>query len=86
MWDVKTLSAYLGKPASWVYDNHLKEELPSLCVADGLRQRVVGASAFDTYHHEEATRTFRFAADSAEEAGHWHLRAKTYSSLARQAV
>ncbi|MFE7397709.1 helix-turn-helix domain-containing protein [Streptomyces sp. NPDC057557] len=47
---------------------------------------VVGASAFDAYHHEEATKTFKFAADCAEEAGDWHLRAKTYSFLARQAV
>ncbi|MFF1420619.1 helix-turn-helix transcriptional regulator [Streptomyces sp. NPDC058280] len=47
---------------------------------------VVGASAFDSYHHDEATKTFKFAADCAEEAGDWHLRAKTYSFLARQAV
>lgn len=47
---------------------------------------VVGASAFDSYAHEEATKTFKFAADCAEEAGDWHLRAKTYSLLARQAV
>ncbi|MGW8889105.1 helix-turn-helix transcriptional regulator [Streptomyces sp. NPDC055749] len=47
---------------------------------------VVGASAFDAYHHDEATQTFKFAADCAEEAGDWHLRAKTYSFLARQAV
>lgn len=47
---------------------------------------VVGASAFDAYHHDEATKTFRFAADCAEEVGDWHLRAKTYSFLARQAV
>ncbi|MFF3327069.1 helix-turn-helix domain-containing protein [Streptomyces sp. NPDC002889] len=47
---------------------------------------VVGASAFDSYAHDEATTTFKFAADCAEEAGDWHLRAKTYSFLARQAV
>ncbi|MBW1597197.1 helix-turn-helix domain-containing protein [Streptomyces sp. JJ38] len=47
---------------------------------------VVGASAFDAYHHDEATRTFHFAAECAEEAGNWHLRAKSYSFLARQAV
>ncbi|MEU6573538.1 hypothetical protein [Streptomyces sp. NPDC046805] len=47
---------------------------------------VVGASAFDSHHHQYATRTFEFAADCAEEAGDWHLRAKAYSFLARQAV
>lgn len=47
---------------------------------------VVGASAFDSYAHDYATRSFRFAAECAEEAGDWHLRAKSYSFLARQAV
>ncbi|MGP3732944.1 helix-turn-helix domain-containing protein [Streptomyces sp. GDS52] len=47
---------------------------------------VVGASAFDSYNHTYATATFLFAADRAEEAGDWHLRAKAYSFLARQAV
>lgn len=47
---------------------------------------VVGASAFDAYAHDDATKAFTFAADCAEEAGDWHLRAKTYSFLARQAV
>jgi len=37
MWDVKALAAYLGKPASWVYDNHLKEEVPSFRVGQQLR-------------------------------------------------
>lgn len=47
---------------------------------------VVGASAFDAYRHAYATHAFAFAADCAEEAGDWHLRAKAYSFLARQAV
>jgi DNA-binding XRE family transcriptional regulator len=47
---------------------------------------VVGASAFDAYAHDDATKTFKFAAECAEEAGNWHLRAKSYSFLARQAV
>ncbi|MET8679974.1 helix-turn-helix transcriptional regulator [Streptomyces sp. NPDC004647] len=47
---------------------------------------VVGASAFDSYAHDDARKAFKFAADCAEEAGDWHLRAKTYSFLARQAV
>ncbi|MFE9457670.1 helix-turn-helix domain-containing protein [Streptomyces californicus] len=62
---------------------HLRTELFAAVSRLGI---VVGASAFDAYHHDEATQTFRFAADCAEEAGHWHLRAKTYSFLARQAV
>ncbi|GAB7105267.1 helix-turn-helix transcriptional regulator [Streptomyces phaeofaciens JCM 4814] len=62
---------------------HLRTELFAAVSRLGI---VVGASAFDAYHHDEATRTFRFAADCAAEAGHWHLRAKTYSFLARQAV
>ncbi|MEU6979991.1 helix-turn-helix domain-containing protein [Streptomyces sp. NPDC046371] len=37
MWDVQALAAYLGKPASWVYDNHLKEEIPSFRVGQQLR-------------------------------------------------
>ncbi|MFJ1994265.1 helix-turn-helix transcriptional regulator [Streptomyces asiaticus] len=47
---------------------------------------VVGATEFDAYAHDDAQRTFNFAADCAEEAGNWHLRAKTFSLLARQAV
>ncbi|GGZ05831.1 transcriptional regulator [Streptomyces poonensis] len=47
---------------------------------------VVAASEFDAYEHGAATRNFLFAADCAEEAGNWHLRAKAYSFLARQAV
>ncbi|WP_369165036.1 helix-turn-helix domain-containing protein [Streptomyces sp. AFD10] len=62
---------------------HLRTELFAAVSRLGI---VVGASAFDAYQHDEATQTFRFAADCAEEAGHWHLRAKTYSFLARQAV
>ncbi|MDT0378400.1 XRE family transcriptional regulator [Streptomyces sp. DSM 42041] len=63
---------------------------------DGLRRQlltavsrlgvVVGASAFDSYAHDDAQRTFRFAAECAEEAGNWHLRAKAYSFLSRQAI
>ncbi|WP_251070351.1 helix-turn-helix transcriptional regulator [Streptomyces sp. ISL-96] len=62
---------------------HLRADLFAAVSRLGI---VVGASAFDAYHHEEATKTFKFAADCAEEAGDWHLRAKTYSFLARQAV
>ncbi|MFJ1644695.1 helix-turn-helix transcriptional regulator [Streptomyces sp. NPDC088258] len=47
---------------------------------------VVAASHFDAYAHADARQTFRFAAVCAEEANEWHLRAKSYSFLARQAV
>ncbi|WP_435060468.1 helix-turn-helix domain-containing protein [Streptomyces sp. bgisy060] len=65
------------------FPKHLQTDLFAAVSRLGI---VVGASAFDAYHHDEATQTFRFAADCAEEAGDWHLRAKTYSFLARQAV
>lgn len=65
------------------FPEHLRTDLFAAVSRLGI---VVGASAFDAYHHDEATHTFRFAADCAEEAGDWHLRAKTYSFLARQAV
>ncbi|GGO88883.1 hypothetical protein [Wenjunlia tyrosinilytica] len=47
---------------------------------------VVGASHFDACAHADARQTFRFAAVCAEEAKEWHLRAKSYSLLARQAI
>ncbi|MFE3473851.1 helix-turn-helix domain-containing protein [Streptomyces bacillaris] len=65
------------------FPEHLRTDLFAAVSRLGI---VVGASAFDAYHHDEASQTFRFAADCAEEAGDWHLRAKTYSFLARQAV
>lgn len=62
---------------------HLRAELFASVSRLGI---VVGASAFDSYAHEHATRTFKFAVSCAEEAKDWHLRAKAYSFLARQAV
>ncbi|MFD7136992.1 multiprotein-bridging factor 1 family protein [Streptomyces sp. NPDC059894] len=47
---------------------------------------VVGASQFDAYAHDDARVSFRLAAECAEEAGEWHLRAKTYSFMARQEI
>ncbi|CAL9411850.1 hypothetical protein [Streptomyces sp. enrichment culture] len=47
---------------------------------------VVGASQFDSYAHDDARVSFRLAAECAEEAGEWHLRAKTYSFMARQEI
>lgn len=72
------------------------EDLLHVSCAPGLRQQlfaavarlgvVVGASQFDAYAHQDARQTFRFAAACAEEAKEWHLRAKSYSFLSRQAV
>lgn len=59
---------------------------PDLTAAVARLGVVVGATAFDAYAHDDATRAFAFAAACAEEAGDWHLRAKAYSLLARQAV
>ncbi|MFI1443259.1 hypothetical protein [Streptomyces fructofermentans] len=47
---------------------------------------VVGASHFDSYAHDDARVAFKIAADCAEEANDWPLRAKVYSFLARQAI
>jgi hypothetical protein len=47
---------------------------------------VAGASAFDVCSHAEAHVAFRVAVECAEEGRHWHLRAKGYSMLARQAI
>ena len=72
------------------------EDLLSVKCAPELRDKLfaavahlainVGASAFDAYAHNDARRAFRFAAVCAEEVRQWHLRAKAYSFLARQAV
>ncbi|MGW1886178.1 XRE family transcriptional regulator [Streptomyces sp. NPDC001970] len=59
---------------------------PDLFAAVSRLGIAVGATAFDSYAHDDARRTWKFAADCSEEAGDWHLRAKTYSLLARQAV
>ncbi|WP_234364992.1 helix-turn-helix domain-containing protein [Streptomyces sp. RTd22] len=37
MWTVSALADYLGKPVSWVYDNHAKEAIPSFRVGQQLR-------------------------------------------------
>ncbi|MFI0774141.1 helix-turn-helix domain-containing protein [Streptomyces sp. NPDC021212] len=37
MWNVSDLADYLGKPASWVYDNHAREAIPSFRVGQQLR-------------------------------------------------
>lgn len=47
---------------------------------------VAGASQFDVHHHDEARVAFKVAVECAEDGKHWHLRAKGYSFLARQAI
>ncbi|MFB9592633.1 hypothetical protein [Streptomyces racemochromogenes] len=47
---------------------------------------VAGASNFDVYRHDDARLAFKVAVECAEEGQHWHLRAKGYSFLARQAI
>ncbi|WP_236726496.1 XRE family transcriptional regulator [Streptomyces sp. NBRC 110465] len=47
---------------------------------------VAGASQFDVYRHGDARLAFKVAVECAEEGQHWHLRAKGYSFLARQAI
>ncbi|NBE53434.1 helix-turn-helix domain-containing protein [Streptomyces boluensis] len=37
LWDVSTLAAFLGKPTSWVYDNHVREGIPSFRIGQHLR-------------------------------------------------
>ncbi|MGW4289579.1 XRE family transcriptional regulator [Streptomyces sp. NPDC004673] len=47
---------------------------------------VAGASQFDIYRHADARIAFKVAVECAEEGRHWHLRAKGFSFLARQAI
>ncbi len=37
LWNVEDLSEFLGKPASWVYDNHAREQIPSFRIGQQLR-------------------------------------------------
>ncbi|MFE9244956.1 helix-turn-helix domain-containing protein [Nocardiopsis sp. NPDC006938] len=47
---------------------------------------VSGFMAFDAYAHTHARTMFTFAAQAAEEAGNWQLRAKVLSHRARQEI
>jgi hypothetical protein len=62
---------------------HLQSEFLAAVARLGI---VVGASHFDAYTHDDARAAFRIASECATAAGDWHLRAKTYSGLARQAI
>lgn len=66
-----------------MYSSKLRSDLYS---AVGYLSHTCGMVAFDAYAHDDARRVLRLALACAEEAGNWHLRAKVYSSLARQAV
>ncbi|MCG3040612.1 helix-turn-helix domain-containing protein [Streptomyces sp. S1A] len=37
LWDVAALAEFLGKPVSWIYDNHAKEAIPSFRIGQQLR-------------------------------------------------
>lgn len=57
-----------------------------LFAAVGRLAIVMGASAFDAYEHEDATRLLRFGRRCAERADDWHLRAAALNWLARQSI
>lgn len=59
---------------------------PQLFAAVGYLSVVGGALLFDGYEHDLASRIFVFAAECAEQADDWHLRAKALSWRARQEV
>jgi hypothetical protein len=59
---------------------------PALLSAVAYLSTAAGALIFDSYDHDLAARLFAFAADCAELAEDWHLRAKALSWRARQAV
>ncbi|MEU8626877.1 helix-turn-helix transcriptional regulator [Streptomyces sp. NPDC048669] len=57
-----------------------------LFAAVGRLSIVMGASAFDAYEHQDATRLLRFGRLCAERADDWHLRAAALNWLARQSI
>ena len=63
--------------------DHLQDQLFS---AVGYLSGVCGFMAFDAYAHDDARRMFAFGLSCAEQAGDWHLRAKLFSHMARQAI
>lgn len=52
----------------------------------GFLGHVCAMMAFDAYAHDDARRMFRFTQACADEGDDWNLRAKTLSSMARQAI
>jgi hypothetical protein len=68
-------------------DSRCPESLrPELFSSVGFLGHVCAMMAFDAYAHDDARRMFRFTQACADEAGDWNLRAKTLSSMARQAI
>jgi hypothetical protein len=68
-------------------DSRCPEKLRGeLFSAVGFLGHVSAMMAFDAYAHDDARRMFRFAQACADEADDWNLRAKTLSSMARQAI
>lgn len=59
---------------------------PALLSAVAYLSTAAGALIFDSYDHDLAARLFAFAAECAELADDWHLRAKALSWRARQAI
>ncbi|MFD4576353.1 helix-turn-helix domain-containing protein [Streptomyces sp. NPDC058417] len=58
----------------------------ALFTAVGRLAIVMGASAFDAYEHDDASRYLHVGARCAEHAGTWHLRASAMNWLARQSI
>ena len=46
LFDVDQLAEYLSVPASWIYDNHLKLDLPSMKIGRRLRFRLSDVDAW----------------------------------------
>ncbi|MBB6569620.1 XRE family transcriptional regulator [Kribbella sandramycini] len=68
-------------------DSRCPEKLRGeLFAAVGFLGHVCAMMAFDAYAHDDARRMFRFTQACADEAGDWNLRAKSLSSMARQAI
>lgn len=59
---------------------------PELLAAVGQLGVATGALLFDSHQHQLADRVLAFATACAEDGGDWHLRAKSLSWRARQAV
>ncbi len=59
---------------------------PKLLAAVGQLGVATGALLFDSHQHQLADRVLAFATACAEDGGDWHLRAKSLSWRARQAV
>ena len=82
----ETVSAELGRAMRLLSLSCPQSLRPQLFAAVGYLSVVGGALMFDGYEHDLASRIFNFAAECAEEADDWHLRAKALSWRARQEI